>query len=255
MVGSIGSFLLFITLTVWWTLPLSMILMLCFLVHINRRETPFLTPSLFRNHSYRNMVIIAFLSMSTVFGVFFMIPLMLRDLNELGAGKIGLVMFPGAMIAAVSGTIGGRFVDRIGSTPVVYTGMTLLMAGFILLSTFAGLQPWVIALNMILCYMGFSLLQPSIAHIVSSTLPTEQLGIGMGMYNLFFFTSGAFSAAFIGKLLDISRDHTPINPLTATILAGPYSNLFLLLAGIVLSAASLFYVTVQGASKQGGFEP
>jgi DHA2 family metal-tetracycline-proton antiporter-like MFS transporter len=255
MVGSIGSFLLFITLTVWWTLPLSMILMLCFLVHINRRETPFLTPSLFRNHFYRNMVIIAFLSMSTVFGVFFMIPLMLRDLNELGAGNIGLVMFPGAMIAAVSGTIGGRFVDRIGSTPVVYTGMTLLMAGFILLSTFAGLQPWVIALNMILCYMGFSLLQPSIAHIVSSTLPTEQLGIGMGMYNLFFFTSGAFSAAFIGKLLDISRDHTPINPLTATILAGPYSNLFLLLAGIVLSAASLFYVTVQGASKQGGFEP
>ncbi len=255
MVGSIGSFLLFITLTVWWTLPLSMILMLCFLVHINRRETPFLTPSLFCNHSYRNMVVVAFLSLSTVFGTFFMTPLMLRGLNQLGTGKIGLVMFPGAMIAAASGTIGGRFVDRTGSTPVVCTGMTLLTAGFILLSTFAGLQPWVIALNMILCYMGFSLLQSSIAHIVSSTLPTDQLGIGMGMYNLFFFMSGAFSAAFIGKLLDISKDHVPINPLTATMSAGPYSNLFLLLAGIVLSAASLFYVTARRASKQGGFKP
>ncbi|MFH1243334.1 MAG: MFS transporter [Pseudomonadota bacterium] len=249
MVGSIGSFLLFITLTLWWTLPLSMILMLFFLVHINRRETPFLTPSLFRNRLYRNMVIIAFLSLSTVFGSLFMTPLMLRDLNELGTGNIGLVMFPGAMTAAVSGTIGGRFVDRKGSTPVVYTGMTLLITGFILLSTFAGLQPWVITLNLVLCYMGFSLLQSSIAHIVSSTLPVEQMGIGMGMYNLFFFMSGAFSTAFIGKLLDISRDHTPINPLTATVSAGPYSNLFLLLAGIVLSAASLFYMSLRRTSK------
>lgn len=253
MVGAIGSLLLFITLTAWWTLPVSIILTLCFLVHINQREAPFLSPSLFRNRVYRNMVIIAFLSLSTVFGVLFMTPLMLRALNELGTGNIGLVMFPGAMTAAVSGTIGGKFVDRRGSTPVVYTGMILLMTGFILLSTFAGLHPWVIALNLILCYIGFTLLQSSIAHIVSSALPTEQMGIGMGVYNLFFFMSGAFSAAFIGKLLDISKDHTPINPLTATISAGPYSNLFLLLAAIVLSAGSLFYVTLWRASKRGDF--
>ncbi len=249
MVASIGSLLLFITLTMWWTLPLSMILMLFFLVHINRRETPFLTPSLFRNQPYRNMVLIAFLSLSTVFGSLFMTPLMLRDLNELGTGNIGLVMFPGAMTAAVSGTIGGRFVDRKGSIPVVYAGMTLLITGFILLSTFAGLEPWVITLNLVLCYMGFSLLQSSVAHIVSSTLPREQMGIGMGMYNLFFFMSGAFSTAFIGKLLDISRDDTPINPLTAIVSAGPYSNLFLLLAGIVIVAASLFYVSMRRTAK------
>jgi DHA2 family metal-tetracycline-proton antiporter-like MFS transporter len=251
MVGGIGSLLLSITLTVWWTLPVSIVLILWFLVHISNRESPFLSPSLFKNHAYRNMIIAAFLSLSTVFGVMFMTPLMLRALNDLGTGNIGLVMFPGAMSGAVSGTIGGRFVDRKGSTPVIFTGMIMLFTGFILLSTLAGLHPGFIALNLVFCYMGFSLLQSSFAHVVSSTLPADQLGIGMGVYNLFFFMSGAFSAAFIGKLLDISKGITPINPLTVTLSAGPFSNLFLLLALIVVSAASFFYVTLGRASKRG----
>lgn len=251
MVGGIGSLLLSITLTAWWTLPVSVVLILWFLVHISNQERPFLSPSLFKNHAYRNMIIVAFLSLSTVFGVMFMTPLMLRALNDLGTGNIGLVMFPGAMSGAVSGTIGGRFVDRKGSTPVIFTGMIMLLTGFILLSTLAGLHPGFIALNLVFCYMGFSLLQSSFAHVVSSTLPADQLGIGMGVYNLFFFMSGAFSAAFIGKLLDISKGITPINPLTVTLSAGPFSNLFLLLALIVFSAASFFYVTLGRASKRG----
>ncbi|MBW1782319.1 MAG: MFS transporter, partial [Deltaproteobacteria bacterium] len=255
MVAAIGSLLLFITATLWWTLPLGVILMAWFLVHIRRTPFPFLSPSLFRNKAYRNMIIMAFLALSTVFGVLFMAPLMLRDLNALKTGNIGLAMFPGAMVGAISGTLGGRIVDSRGSTPVVYTAMALLMAGFLLLSTFAGLRPWVTALNLILCYMGFSLFQTSIAHMVSSTLPREHMGVGMGVYNLFFFMSGAFSAAFIGKLLDISRDHAPINPLTATISAGPYSNLFLLLGAVLLCAAWLFYATLRSASRRGGLHP
>ena len=252
MVAGIGALLLFITVTVWWTLPVGVILMVWFVVHIHRTESPFVNPSLFGNEAYRNMIIMAFLALSTVFGILFMIPLMLRDLNALETGNIGLVMFPGAMVGAIAGTVGGRFVDRRGSAPVVYTAMTLLMSGFLLLSTFAGLRPWVISLNMIPCYMGFSLFQASIAHKVSSTLPRDQLGVGMGVYNLFFFMSGAFSAAFIGKLLDISRYHAPINPLTATVSAGPYSNLFLLLGAVLLCAAWLFYVTLRNASRRGG---
>ena len=103
--------------------------------------------------------------------------------------------------------------------------------------------------------MGFALFQTSIAHMVSSTIPRDQLGVGMGVYNLFFFMSGAFSAAFIGKLLDISKDHAPINPLTATVSAGPYSNLFLLLGAVLLCAAWVFYVTLRNVSRRGGLKP
>jgi MFS transporter, DHA2 family, metal-tetracycline-proton antiporter len=250
MVAGLGSLLLFITATVWWSLPVGIVLMAWFLLHIRRREFPFVSPSLFQNETYRNMIITAFLALSTVFGVLFMVPLMLRDLNALGTGTIGLVMFPGAMAGAVTGTMGGRLVDARGSGPIIYTAATLLMASFLCLSTFAGLRPWVISLDLILCYMGFSLFQSSLPYMVSATLPRDQLGVGMGVYNLFFFISGAFSAALIGKLLDISKDHAPLNPLTVTASAGPYSNLSLVLAVVLVCAAWLFHKTLRKRSAQ-----
>jgi DHA2 family metal-tetracycline-proton antiporter-like MFS transporter len=211
------------------------------MIHINRTENPFIRPSLFRNNQYRNMLIVTFFSVNTFFGMIFLTPLMLRALNAIAADGIGLVFFPGAMSAAITANIGGKIVDKKGSEPVLYAGMAMLTTGFVMLSVFAGMSPRTISLNLILCYIGFSLIQSSIAHKVSTTLPSDQLGIGMGIYNLVFFMSGAFSAAVIGKMLDISQHHPPLNPLAMIISSGPYSNLFLLLAVSVLLAALLFY--------------
>ena len=253
MAGAVGSFLLLITLALWWILPVSALLMICFLVHINRKKSPFLSPSLFRNRPYRNMVFVAFLCLGSFYAMLFMTPLMLRDLNSLGTGSIGLVMFPGAISAAMVGSIGGKFMDRKGSMPVAYTAMVLLIAGFFLLSIVAGLDAWVVALDLIPGYVAFTLMQSSLAHTVSSVLPKEELGIGMGMYNLFFFMSGAFSAAVVGKFLDVSKGQAPVNPLAITFSGGPYSNLNLLIAAIVGLALLLFYMTFRGVPEKGAF--
>ncbi len=246
MAAAIGPLLLFITLGLWWILPVAAGFALWFILHIRRRTAPFVSPDLFRNVRYRNMIATGFLVVGTIFGMMFMTPLMLRALNDLGTEHIGLVMFPGAMSAAVLGTIGGRLVDRKGSIPLVYTGLALLGAGFVLLSGVAGLAPWIVSLTLIVCYVGFSFMQSSLAHTVSGTLPREQMGVGMGMYNLFFFMSGAFSAALIGRLLDLTGSHPPVNPLAAGEAAGPYSNLFLLLACSIAVAAALFHRTFRG---------
>ncbi len=249
MAGAVASLLLFITLSVWWLLPVCLALMRWFVVHINRIQHPFVNPSLFHNTRYRGMILTGFLAVGTIFGMMFMTPLMLRDINGLGTEKIGLVMFPGAMSAAVMGTIGGRLVDRKGNVPVVFMGLAFLATGFVLLSVIAGSKPWVVSLNLIVCYIGFSLLQPSLAHTASSTLPKEFLGIGMGMYNLFFFTSGAFSAAFIGRMLDAAKGRPAINPLSSSPAAGPYSNICMLLAFVVLCAAAVFHFTFRSKKQ------
>ena len=247
MAAAISSLLLFITLGLWWVLPVAAGFALWFLVHIRQRETPFVSPDLFRNRHYGNMIITGFLVVGTIFGMMFMTPLMLRALNGLGTERIGLVMFPGAMSAALFGTVGGKLVDRKGSIPLVYTGLVLLGTGFVLLSLVAGRSPWIISLTLIVCYVGFSFMQSSLAHTVSGTLPRNQMGVGMGMYNLFFFMSGAFSAALIGRVLDVTKGHAPVNPLAAGEIAGPYSNLFLLLACSIAIAAVLFHHTFRGA--------
>jgi DHA2 family metal-tetracycline-proton antiporter-like MFS transporter len=246
--GGMAALLFSVTLGVWWASLLGAGLLALFCAHVARSEEPFIRPGLFANHPYRNTIIATFLSMGTVFGMMFMAPIMLRELNGLGSMNIGLAMFPGALCAALLGRAGGRMADRKGSVPVAHLGMALLVAGYVLLSTVSGGGPRVVAACLVVSYVGFAFVQSSMPHTASSALPREHAGIGMGIYNLFFFASGAFSAAGIGRLLDMGSMGFCVNPLNACGPAWIYSNIFVLLAGM----AALAWVVVWRTFGRGG---
>ncbi len=241
--GGASFLLVFVTQGNWWCLPLGILMISWFAVHIQRSKSPFINPALFAMRLYRNTIATTFLSIGTVFGMLFMVPIMLRDLNGLSANLIGLTMFPGAICAVIMGMIGGRLSDSKGSKFVVYIGSAFLISGFLLLSTLAGHPPLTIALSLILCYTGFAFLQSSLPHTVSILLPKEQTGIGMGIYNLLFFISGAFSTAGIGRLLDMKHAGFSLNPMVSDKTTWIYSNIFILLAIVVTLASVLFYIT------------
>ena len=173
----------------------------------------------------------------------FMVPIMLRDLLGLSSNSIGLTLFPGAMSAVLVGVIGGRLSDRKGSRFVVYLGSAILTAGFLALSAVAGQKAWVVASALIISYAGFALLQSSLPHTISISLSKEQTGIGMGIYNLLFFVSGAFSTAGIGRLLDFRSTGFCLNPVNVCTEGWIYSNIFVMLAAVVAASALLFYIT------------
>jgi DHA2 family metal-tetracycline-proton antiporter-like MFS transporter len=170
-----------------------------------------------------------------------MSPIMLRELDALGASAIGLVLFPGAMSAALLGRAGGRLVDRVGGVKVAYAAAAMLFLGYLLLSTSAGRGPAAVALSLVFCYVGFSFVQSSMAHTVSGTLSRGEVGAGMGIYNMCFFMSGAFTASALGRLLDTGAAGSCLNPFAACGGAALYSNLYLLLAALALLAAAALY--------------
>jgi DHA2 family metal-tetracycline-proton antiporter-like MFS transporter len=239
--AAVAAILVFVTQLHWWLLPIGAGLLVWFALHIRRAESPFVRPSLFRNKPYVASLVTIFLAMGTIFGMMFMTPIMLRGINGLGTFAIGLVFFPGAMSAAVLGPPGGRLADRAGSVTVVYLALACLIAGFLVLSAVAGAGHVIIALSLIICYAGFSLIQASLAGAVAETLPRDEIGVGMGLYNLIFFMSGAFGAALIGKLLDVSGGWPAINPLLSHPEGAPYSNLYLLFALSAVVSAAFFH--------------
>jgi DHA2 family metal-tetracycline-proton antiporter-like MFS transporter len=241
--GGASCLLVFVTQGQWWFCLSGVLMIYFFAVHIRRADNPFINPDLFMNRAYRNTLITTFFSMGTVFGMLFMVPIMLRELNALDANMIGLTMFPGAMIAVVMGVVGGRISDRKGSRFVVYIGAGSLISGFLLLSTFAGMPPEIITLSLITCYAGFAFLQSSLPHTVSIVLPKEQTGIGMGIYNLLFFVSGAFSTALIGRLLDLKESAISLNPLASSSQGWMFSNIYIMLAAVTIMGTVLFYMT------------
>jgi DHA2 family metal-tetracycline-proton antiporter-like MFS transporter len=241
--GGLSSLLIFITQGNKWFLAASVIMTVYFIFHIKKAADPFVNLSLFSNKHYRNTVMTTFLSIGSVFGMLFMVPIMLRDLLDLSSNSIGLTLFPGAMSAVLAGVIGGRLSDRKGSRFVVYLGSSILISGFLALSTVAGQKAWIVASALIVSYAGFALLQSSLPHTISISLSKDQTGIGMGIYNLLFFISGAFSTAGIGRLLDFGSTGFCLNPINACIEGWIYSNIFIMLAAVVTASAFLFYIT------------
>ncbi len=164
---------------------------------------PFVHPELFANRDYLAGLLTAFLVMGTIFSTFFLMPLMFRHIYHLPTMHIGLYLFPGAMSAALAGLAAGRVVDRCGSAPVVKAGFIILLVGFGLIIIAAGRSPLMSSICLIAANSGFTTIHSSLAGAVSNTLPQDRVGLGMGVFNLVFFISGALGTASAGMLLEV----------------------------------------------------
>jgi len=209
-----ASLILFITTFTWWFILSGLLFLSLFGWRIFKSEYPFIHPDLFRNVPFRTTIFSGFLAIVTMFGLMFMLPLMLSEIHGLSTLFIGLTLFPGAMAAAFMGKWAGILTDHRGSRQVVFLAFLLMIIGFVLLSTFNGSSPWIIGLVVIFSYIAFPFIQTATAEIISTVLPRKEIGVGMGIYNLFNFMAGAFGSAIIGRILDYE----------STIVLNPFSN-------------------------------
>src|SRR5690606_6090544 len=141
---------------------------------------PFVKLSLFRISAFTYGLTISFLALFAIFGLFLMTPIMLQHNHSLDPMQIGFVLFPAAMAAALLGRVGGGLVDRRGSRFTLYLAFGGMAAGMIGLSATAGTVPWIIALTLPLINVPFTFVQAAMAKSISSALPREQTGVGMG---------------------------------------------------------------------------
>jgi MFS transporter, DHA2 family, metal-tetracycline-proton antiporter len=162
---------------------------------------PFIRLALFRNPGFRAGVLAAFCLFSIVIGSVFLVPLMLSELHGLGAQAIGLVLFPGAISSVLAGPASGRLADRRGNPFAVALGLALLFASLAALSLTLSISPLFVAAAMVLNYVGFAFAQTAMVNAVSQTLPIEDMGVGMGVFNFAGTLAGAIGAAVVGKLL------------------------------------------------------
>jgi DHA2 family metal-tetracycline-proton antiporter-like MFS transporter len=202
LAATIVSSLLAVTTMDWRLVVIGLLSALLLVRQTNRSPHPFITRSLFANRQYRLAIGIAFATTGTIFIVPFMMPLMLNELYGFMPLQIGLILFPGALIAALLGRSVGRLTDERGSY-VVYTGATVLMASaFALLSVVSGVSPYIVMLVLMLTGIGQVGVQIALSNRVSATLPKESVGLGMGMFSMLNFISGATATTFVSKALD-----------------------------------------------------
>jgi DHA2 family metal-tetracycline-proton antiporter-like MFS transporter len=226
--------MLMLSVTLWngWLLAGAAALALLFTVRSLRAAHPFVRLALFRNADYTSGLAVSFSALFAVFGLFMVIPLMLGDAggHGLGSQAIGFVLFPGAMSAALLGRFGGGLVDRRGSRFTLFVALGFIGSGMLALSLLSAADAWVVAVLLPLINAPFTFVQAAMAKSVSSTLPKDEAGVGMGVYNLFNFMAGAISGSVMSKLIEF--DLSGLNAL-ALVRPSTYGAIFLLLALLI----------------------
>ncbi|QYR21834.1 MFS transporter [Paenibacillus sp. sptzw28] len=251
LAGTVALLLLAITNQAWTPAIGGVLVFLLFAARIRSAKEPFIKPDLFRSKGYSLGLVIAFLTTGIGYSLIFLSPQLLTHANQLSPGLIGFAMFPAACMTAVLGRQGGKLADVKGNSFLFFTASALLLICFVLLSSFAGISPVIIALILIFGNVGQSFMYIALSNAVSRTLPKEQTGVGMGLLSMLNFVAGAVSAGVYSKTVDQGAAFH-WNPLNSHSNALVYSNIYLILAVLHVGILLLYYLQFGRAARTTG---
>lgn len=215
---TVALLLLAVTLGLWSFGLCSLIVGIGFGLRVRYAEHPFVPVALLKNKRYAVGLGLCVLVMGMGFSLPFLTPQLLAEVNQLEAGWIGFAMVPAAVVSAL-------LARRV-----------LYLISFLLLSVFVGIAPVFVALFLIFGTVGQLFIQISMSNAISRTLSKEQTGVGMGLFSMVGFLSGAVSTGIYSKAVDYGAATywIPWNPYAN---AAVFSNIYLAL--IVMTALIL----------------
>ena len=100
--------------------------------------------------------------------------------------------------------------------------------------------------------VGFAFTNPASFNAATGALPGEEVGVGLGIFQGFYFLGGGTGPALVGAFLAArsERGFDAINPLYA-LDAAPFSDVFL----VVVLALALAFVSAAVLSRQSSGDP
>lgn len=245
--GAVGLLVLYLNFVQTGYFIALVVTAITMVLWLRRAPHPFIDPALFRNLRFRNGIFVGMTLFSVALGVFFLIPLMLTAVHTLSTDQIGLLLFPGAISAVWFGPFAGALADKRGNVFVVSIGVLLLAGSMAMMAMLLGFTSWVVLVAMFANYVGFTMYQTAMINAVSQTLPPEQSGIGMGIFNLISIVAGALGATLVGKILDGQWLDSGLVSLSRNSTGFAYSDILVVFTLIVLVSGWVFYASFRGA--------
>ncbi|GGL35158.1 MFS transporter [Streptomyces anthocyanicus] len=173
------------------------------LVWLRRASSPLVDLGFFRNARFTWSSVAISAVMFILFGVLFVVPQFLQQVQGKDAMNTGLHLLPmiGALVIAAG--VGGRLVGRIGTKVIVSVGMVLWVAGLGLLSTVEPDTDFMItgtALAIMGLALGFTM--PTTLDAILGSLPTDQVGAGSALANSMRQIGASVGVAVLGSALN-----------------------------------------------------
>jgi EmrB/QacA subfamily drug resistance transporter len=177
--------------------------LLCLFIYIERRAVePVIPLRLFRNPMVRAAAATGLLAGMAMFGAIAYVPLYLQAVVGSSATQAGWVLMPFVLGWVVFSVLSARLVLTIGYRPLVFAGMTGLVAAFVLLASWnESLTTWIAARDMTVAGIGMGLIFVPMLIAVQSAVPRSLLGSATSLTTFFRTIGGAVGVAIMGAAM------------------------------------------------------
>ena len=179
------------------------ILLFVFFIRVERRAVDPVVPlELFRNRVISVSIVVGFLAGVAMFAAITFVPLLAQGVLGASATAAGSFLTPLMLSWVLASIIGGRLLIRLGSRPIVLTGLIMMMLGFSALATFTRDTPrWLLVIELIFIGSGLGLTMLTLLIASQHSVSREQLGITTSLNQFSRTIGGALGVALLGALL------------------------------------------------------
>ncbi len=190
-------------------LALSAVLIAAFVAIELRSKAPIMPLGIFRNRSVASADAVGLLIGASLFSMFFFISLYLQQVLGKSALDTGLGYLPLAFSIILSAGAASQLVERVGTKPVLATGMGFIAVGLLLFTrvsadgSFAG----DVLLPSIIVAIGLGLSFVSITITAVAGVTADEAGLASGLINTAQQVGGALGLAILSTVASSRTSH------------------------------------------------
>jgi EmrB/QacA subfamily drug resistance transporter len=180
---------------------LTALLAAAFVAWERRVERPMLDLSLFRNPRFTAASVSVAISFFALSGFIYLVTQYFQFLKGYGPLSTGVRLLPVATCVAISSILGTRLAVRIGTKLVVATGLFLMAAFYVwVTTTAAGTSYLTIAAQMVVLGTGMGLTSAPATEAIMGVVPKAKAGVGSAVNDATRLLGGTLGVAVIGSV-------------------------------------------------------
>jgi MFS transporter, DHA2 family, metal-tetracycline-proton antiporter len=200
---SVTGVLLFLSTFSYSILFVTIFLCFVWWKYLHKKNEPFIQPEILVNRQFVKILSCGFIVFLFNFANLFLMPIILTNVFNKEPFEVGMIIFPGAIIAVFASQIIGRLIDLYGTPPGLYFSLTCLTVASMAFALLSTRSPYFILAIYIFASIGFAAFNASTANEVTRILAREEIGAAMGILQLAQFVGGAMGVTLAGLLISL----------------------------------------------------
>jgi EmrB/QacA subfamily drug resistance transporter len=177
------------------------VLVAAFVVWELRVEHPMLPVKIFRNRRFSAASISITSAFFALFGFIFLITQYFQLIRGYSPLEAGVRTLPVAISIAVASVLAPRLVERLGTTRVVTSGLLLMAAGFVWVSTASAVTPYLeIVGQMILLGFGLGFTTAPATESIMGSVSLDKAGVSSAVNDTTRELGGTLGVAVVGSV-------------------------------------------------------